>query len=133
MVKVLKPNTLDDTIKITHNLDSPSLILQPPKKPYRGSTSSQGNKTQQRLNPPKLDFETRNELKRKKLCFTCREPWTPDHRCLGKGKIHYVELLFEDEGEQQEGEDVEDSEKKKLRSSPLKIKRRKPLRKSLQL
>ena len=44
LVKILKPNTLDDAIKIAHDLDSPSSILQPPKKPYRGSTSSQVNK-----------------------------------------------------------------------------------------
>lgn len=34
LVKVLKPNTLDDVIKIAHNLESPSSILQPPKKTY---------------------------------------------------------------------------------------------------
>ena len=54
-----------------------------------------------------MNFETWNELKRKKLCFTCREPWTLDHRYLGKGKIHYVEVLSEEEDEQQEGSDVD--------------------------
>ena len=39
LVKVLKPDTLDDAIKITHELDSPSSILQPLKKPYKESTS----------------------------------------------------------------------------------------------
>ena len=124
LVKVLKPNTLDDAIKIAHDLDSPSSLLQPPKKPYRGSTSPQGNNNQQKPNPPRLDFETRNELKRKKLCFTCREPWTPNHKCLRKGKIHYVEVLFEDEGEQQEGNDVEDSEEE-VEEQPPKDKKKK--------
>lgn len=100
LVKILKPNTLDDVIKIAHDLDSPSSLLQPLKKTYRGSTSSQGNKNQQKPNPPRLDFETHNELKKKRLCFTYKEPWTPNHRCLGRGKIHYVEVLSEDEGEQ---------------------------------
>ena len=36
LVKVLKPNTLDDVIKIAHDLDLASSILQPPKKPYKG-------------------------------------------------------------------------------------------------
>ena len=40
----------------------------------------------------KLDEETRSELRRKKLCFTCREPWVLGHRCLGKGQVHYIEV-----------------------------------------
>ena len=44
LVKVLKPDTPNDAIEIAHDLDSPSSILQPPEKPYRGSTSNQGNK-----------------------------------------------------------------------------------------
>ena len=54
-----------------------------------------------------------------------REPWTPDHRCLGKGKIHYVEVFSEDEGEQQKGDDVEDSEKEEVEEQPLKDKKKK--------
>ena len=34
--------------------------------------------------------------------FTCREPWTPDHRCLGKGKIHFVKVHSEEEDEVEE-------------------------------
>lgn len=40
-----------------------------------------------------MDEETRNELRRKKISFTSKEPWEPGHRCLGKGKIHYIEVL----------------------------------------
>jgi hypothetical protein len=40
----------------------------------------------------KLDDETRRELMRKKLCFSCRDPWVPGHRCIGKGEIHYIEV-----------------------------------------
>jgi hypothetical protein len=40
----------------------------------------------------KLDDETRRELMRKKLCFNCRGPWVPGHRCMGKGEIHYIEV-----------------------------------------
>ena len=44
LVKVLKPNTLDDAIKIAHDLDTPNSSSQPPKKSYKGSTSFKGNK-----------------------------------------------------------------------------------------
>ena len=29
---------------------------------------------------------------RKKLCFTCKDPWVPSHRGMGKGEIHYIEV-----------------------------------------
>jgi hypothetical protein len=40
----------------------------------------------------KLDDDTRRELMRKKLCFSCRDPWVPGHRCMGKGQIYYIEV-----------------------------------------
>ena len=48
---------------------------------------------------PILDEATRWELRRKKLCLNCRELWEPEHHCLGKGKIHYIEVMSEDEEE----------------------------------
>jgi hypothetical protein len=42
-----------------------------------------------------LDDETRRELMRKKLCFNCRDPWVPGHRCMGKGEIHYIEVAVD--------------------------------------
>ncbi|KAH9296672.1 hypothetical protein KI387_044252 [Taxus chinensis] len=42
-------------------------------------------------------MEARNELKRIKLCFNCRDPWTPNHCCQGKGSIHYIEVVSDDE------------------------------------
>jgi hypothetical protein len=49
----------------------------------------------------KLDDETRHELMRKKLCFTCRESWVPGHRCMGKGQIHYIEVTSDSEEEEE--------------------------------
>jgi hypothetical protein len=46
-----------------------------------------------------LDEAIRRELRRKQLCFTCKEPWKPGHRCLGKGKIHYIEVVSDSEQE----------------------------------
>ena len=39
-----------------------------------------------------LDEDTRKDLRRKKLCFTCQEPWVPGHRCVGKARVHYIEV-----------------------------------------
>jgi len=48
---------------------------------------------------PSLDEASRQELQRKKLCFNCKGPWEPGHRCLGKGKSHYIEVMFDEEDE----------------------------------
>lgn len=68
--------------------------------------------------PPKMDFESRNELRRKKLCFTCKEPWTPEHRCLGKGKIHYIEVTFDVEDEQVDDSKSEESNENEPQEQP---------------
>jgi hypothetical protein len=52
----------------------------------------------------KLDDEAHKELRRKKLCFSCKEPWEPGHRCMGKGKVHYIEVLSDSDGEEEAGQ-----------------------------
>ena len=49
---------------------------------------------------PPFDEDSRQELRRKKLCFTCKEPWHPGHCFLKKGKIHYIEVMPDDDEEQ---------------------------------
>jgi len=34
------------------------------------------------------------------LCFTCKEPWDPTHKCMGKGKARYIEVIFDEEEEE---------------------------------
>jgi hypothetical protein len=53
----------------------------------------------------KLDDETRRELMRKKLCFSCRDPWAPGHRCMGKGEIHYIEVASDSVDSEEEEQD----------------------------
>jgi hypothetical protein len=40
-----------------------------------------------------MDETTRRELRRKKLCYTCKEPWDPTHKCMGKCKAHYIDVI----------------------------------------
>jgi len=52
-----------------------------------------------------LDEETRKELRRKKLCFSCQEPWVPGHKCAGKdktGKAHYNEVYSDNDSDDEE-------------------------------
>ena len=58
------------------------------------------------MGKPKLDEETWRELRRKKLCFSCQEPWVSGHRCSGKGKAHYIEV-YSDSGDEEDEQDQE--------------------------
>jgi hypothetical protein len=42
---------------------------------------------------------------RKKLCFNCRDPWVPGHRCMGKGEIHYIEVATDNVDSEEEEQD----------------------------
>lgn len=41
-------------------------------------------------------LEQREDLRKKNLCFKCKEPWRHDHQCK-RGRIHQIEET-EDEG-----------------------------------
>jgi hypothetical protein len=43
-------------------------------------------------------------IRSRELCYSCKEPWEPDHRCRGKGKVHYIEVHY-DSDEEDEYED----------------------------
>jgi hypothetical protein len=52
-----------------------------------------------------LDEETRQELMRKKLFFSCIDPCVPGHRCMGKGEIHYIEVAADSVDSEEEEKD----------------------------
>jgi hypothetical protein len=41
--------------------------------------------------------ETLRELSRKKLFLSCKYSWEPGRRCMGKGKVHYIEVVSDKE------------------------------------
>jgi hypothetical protein len=53
----------------------------------------------------KLDDETRQGIMRKNIFFSCRDPWVPGHRCMGKGEIHYIEVAIESRYSEEEEQD----------------------------
>jgi hypothetical protein len=63
---------------------------------------NQGGRDQRGVDRGKgrMDETTRRELRRKKLFFTCKEPWDPGNKCMGKGKAHYIEVISDDEEEE---------------------------------
>jgi hypothetical protein len=84
-VKDFKPTTLQDVIWKTRDLEGATsknkFTPRPPLAP-RGRDQRVVDKGK-----GKLDEATKRELRRKQLCYTCKEPWEPGHRCMGKGRF----------------------------------------------
>ena len=100
-MKAYKPSTLQDAISRSIDLqDSVLKNMFPPKTNF--PVKDKDKKPFQQEWPKKtwLDDDTRKDLRRKKLCFTCQEPWVPGHRCVGKAKDHYIEVYSDSEGEE---------------------------------
>jgi hypothetical protein len=49
----------------------------------------------------RLNEATQNELRKKNLCFSCKEPWVLGHICMGKGKVHYIEVHSDSDEEEE--------------------------------
>jgi hypothetical protein len=62
--------------------------MKPPQKPWTGKD--------------KMDEETQRELRWKNIFYNCKEPWEPRHCCMGKGKVHYIEVLFDEEDDSED-------------------------------
>jgi hypothetical protein len=44
-------------------------------------------------------------LRRKKLCFSCKESWVPGHKCVEKdktNKAHYIEVYSDNDSDGEE-------------------------------
>jgi hypothetical protein len=103
-----KPTTLQDAIWRTRDLG----LAAKPKFVPRPPLNTGGRDQRPPMNPGgrdprgfdrgrgRLDENTRRELRRKQLCFTCKEPWNPSHKCMGRGQVHYIEVTSNNEEEE---------------------------------
>jgi hypothetical protein len=105
-VKAFKPHTLQEAIVRTRDMGDSTLKPKPVTKPFVPQRDrDQRNPQREWKGKPKLDDDTRRELMRKKLCFSCRDPWVPGHRCMGKGEIHYIEVATDSVDSEEEEQD----------------------------
>jgi hypothetical protein len=108
-VKAFKPTNLQEAIWKTRDLGpaaKPKFIPRPP-------LNNGGRDQRPPMNPGgrdprgfdkghgRVDENTRRELRRKQLCFTCKEPWNPTHKCMGRGQVHYIEVTSDNEEEEE--------------------------------
>ena len=110
LVRSTRPATLEDAISRTRDLQD---ALPRTRTPYPQRQGSQPKWKDVRVPPPKgnsgraqIDDDARRELRKKRLCFTCQEPWAPGHRCVAD-KAHFIDVFSDDSGEEDEEDDEE--------------------------
>jgi hypothetical protein len=110
-VKAFKPTNLHDAIWMTRDLGPTTkyeFIPRPPLNTGRRdqrTPMNQGGRDSRGFDRGRgrMDESTRRELRRKRLCYTCKEHWDPSHKCVGRGKAHYIEVTSDNEEEEDFG------------------------------
>ena len=98
--RAYQPATLQDAINRARDMQDAvpkNRFLPKFYIPQKGKEIKQ--QQQEPFGKGKLDDETRKDLRRRRLCFSCQQPWAPGHRCT-KGKAHYIEVFSESEDEE---------------------------------
>jgi hypothetical protein len=111
-VKAFKPTNLQEAIWKTRDLGPAAKPKFIPRPPLNNGGRDQRPPINQGGRDPKgfdrgrgrIDDNTRRELRRKQLCFTCKEPWNPSHKCMGRGQVHYIEVTSDNEEEDEIGQ-----------------------------
>ena len=98
LVKSHKPATLKDSMNLTRDLQNLLPRTKYPPNPIFPSNFKEGKKPQKNDSYTKENKggPRKEELRTKKLCFTCQQPCVPGHRCV-EGKAHYIEVFYEDD------------------------------------
>ena len=99
-IKAFDPPTLQEAMKKARSME----FAAPKSKSLHKEIPSTSNETPQQSDKkeksaPMMDEETREELRKKKLCYWCKEPYNKDHDCplRPKGKAnHFMWAYFED-------------------------------------
>ena len=103
-VKYYRPTTLQEVVSRTRDLQDAILSTKYPPRP------SIPLKLYNQIPPVRnfpvpgkkyYSYKDQDELRRKKLCFSCQEPWVPGHKCV-KGKEHYIEVFSKSDKERVE-------------------------------
>jgi hypothetical protein len=108
-VKAFKPTNLHDAIWRTRDLGPTARPKFTPRPPLNFGGRDQRHPMNQGGRDPRgfdrgrgrVDENTRRELRRKQLCLTCKEPWNPAHKCMGRGQVHYIEVTSNNEEEEE--------------------------------
>jgi hypothetical protein len=107
-VKAFNPTNLQDAIWRMRDLGPAARMKFIPRPPLNTEgrdqipPMNQGGRDRRGFDRGhgRMDDNTRRELRRKKLCFTCKEPWNPSHKCMGRGQVHYIEVTSDNEEEE---------------------------------
>ena len=115
-IKALNPPTLQEAIKKARDMDSSSASKNKFQAKNFPSRKDKDRKPFHREAQPtkeeskRLDNETLNDLRKKKLCFHCREPWDLSHKCPLKAKAKQMEYFSAEESVDGDSEQSSESD-----------------------
>ena len=100
LVKSHKHTNLNYAMSLTRDLQNVLPRTRfPPKpnsifetKPWQKDAPNKKSWQRDTYEKNKKEGKNRDELRRKRLCFTCFQPWTPGHKCA-KGKAQCIEVF----------------------------------------
>ena len=81
---------LQNVLPRTRNPPKPNLKFE--RKPWKNDAPDKKFRKRDTSEKNNKEGHNRDELQRKKLCFTCFQPWTLGHKCA-KGMAQYIEVL----------------------------------------
>jgi hypothetical protein len=101
-VKDFKPETIQDVIVGTRDMEGEvpktntfSKEFIPHKGKYKKPPVKEGTSKE------RLDEATHNDLRKKNIFFSYKESWALGHRCMGKGKVRYIEVHSDSDEEEE--------------------------------
>jgi hypothetical protein len=101
-VKYLKLETLHDVIVRTRDMEGVVPKINTFSKPFIPQKGKDKKPlVKEGTCKEMLDAETWNELRKNNLFFSCKEPWALGHKCMGKGKVHYIEVHLDSDEEEE--------------------------------
>jgi hypothetical protein len=110
-VKDFKPTNLQDAIWRTRDLGldaKPKFVLRPPLnttgRDQIPSMNLGGHEPRGfDMGRGRMDKNTRRELRRKQLFYTCKDLRNPSRKCMGCGQVHYIEVTSNNEEDEDFG------------------------------
>lgn len=122
-IKAFDPPSLQEAMKKARNMEwaAPKAKIQSNPlfhKKDKGKGPHHKEFKQHNTHVTRLDPETLNELRRKGLCFRCREKWSQDHICPKGVKIHQIEYYSAGESDSDSSDQQSDCDDNEVERVP---------------
>ncbi|XP_057873430.2 uncharacterized protein LOC131079483 [Cryptomeria japonica] len=117
-VKAFDLPTLVDAMKKARSMELAAPKSRFQSKPFSFRKDKKKFSNQPKKFPSRMDDELHQEIRRKNLCYSCKEPWVLGHRCHGKSNARQMEAYSADGSDSENSEQQLDSEGSEYEEAP---------------